>query len=270
MFADDLPFGDDDDMLGIDPYADRTIGEGRGHAIAIALQMDQGIVGETRLAYSTNPASEWSCPALMDGLGASGRVCLGHHVSFRIRWGKDTPRAEWRRGRVVEAFDELEDGHPRLAVRSEAAPIDQLAFEGGEETLAHRIVVRVADRARRRTNAGFLAAIAESDRRVLGIFKRSSQHDLCWLIGETGQAPLRVFSNSSVFRGRELRKCGGHGCNLVGAVHAEIGPFGEVLAQQSVSVLRWCPVATGCRIAEIDLASPASILRRACWAISAP
>ena len=70
-------------------------------------------------------------------------------------------------GRVVEAFDELKDGHPRLAVRSETAPIDQLAFEGGEETLAHRIVVGVADRACRWTNAGFLAASAESDRRVL-------------------------------------------------------------------------------------------------------
>jgi hypothetical protein len=77
---------------------------------------------------------------------------------------------------IVEAFDELKDGHPRLAVRSEATSIDQLAFEGGEETLAHRIVVGVADRACRWTNAGLLAAIAESDRRVLGGFKRSSQH----------------------------------------------------------------------------------------------
>ena len=49
--------------------------------------------------------------------------------------------------RIVEAFDELENGGPRLAVRSEATSIDQLAFEGGEETLAHRIVVGVADRA---------------------------------------------------------------------------------------------------------------------------
>ena len=32
----------------------------------------------------------WSCPALMDGLGL-GRACLGHHVSFRIRWAKDSP-----------------------------------------------------------------------------------------------------------------------------------------------------------------------------------
>ena len=31
----------------------------------------------------------WSCPGLVDGLGLR-RVCLGHHVSFRIRWGKDS------------------------------------------------------------------------------------------------------------------------------------------------------------------------------------
>ena len=70
-------------------------------------------------------------------------------------------------GRVVKAFDELKDGHPRLAVRSETAPIDQLTFKGGKETLAHRIVVGVADRACRWTNAGFPAAIAESNRCVL-------------------------------------------------------------------------------------------------------
>jgi hypothetical protein len=32
-----------------------------------------------------------------------------------------------------------------------------------------------------------------------GGFKRSSQHDLCRLIGETGQAPLRVSSNQASF-----------------------------------------------------------------------
>ena len=34
-------FGGDDDALGIDPHADRAIGEGRRDAVAIALQMDQ-------------------------------------------------------------------------------------------------------------------------------------------------------------------------------------------------------------------------------------
>lgn len=33
MLAHDLPFGDDDDALGIAPYADGTIGEGCGHAV---------------------------------------------------------------------------------------------------------------------------------------------------------------------------------------------------------------------------------------------
>src|SRR3984885_4959616 len=41
MLADNLPLGDDDDALGIHPNADRTIGERRWHAVAIALQMDQ-------------------------------------------------------------------------------------------------------------------------------------------------------------------------------------------------------------------------------------
>jgi hypothetical protein len=41
MFADDLSLGDDDDTLGIYPHADGAIGEGRRHAIAIALQVDQ-------------------------------------------------------------------------------------------------------------------------------------------------------------------------------------------------------------------------------------
>ena len=35
--------------------------------------------------------------------------------------------------------------------------------------------------------------------RAIGGFKRSSQHDLCRLIGETGQAPLRVSSNQASF-----------------------------------------------------------------------
>jgi hypothetical protein len=41
MFADDLSLGGDNDAFGIDSYADRAIGEGRGHAVAIAVHMDQ-------------------------------------------------------------------------------------------------------------------------------------------------------------------------------------------------------------------------------------
>jgi putative transposase len=43
------------------------------------------------------------------------------------------------------------------------------------------------------------ASFTHSDQGVQGGFKRSSQHDLCRLIGETGQAPLRVSSNQASF-----------------------------------------------------------------------
>ena len=75
-------------------------------------------------------------------------------------------QAEWRHEGILEAFDEVKSGHARLALRSEAAPIDQLVFEGGEKTLAHRIVVGVADQACRWTNAARLGASAEGDRPV--------------------------------------------------------------------------------------------------------
>ena len=39
-------------------------------------------------------------------------------------------------GRIVEAFDELEDGDTGLAMRSEAATIDEFPLEGREE-LSH-------------------------------------------------------------------------------------------------------------------------------------
>jgi hypothetical protein len=42
-------------------------------------------------------------------------------------------QAEWRHEGILEAFDEVKSGHARLALRSEAAPIDQLVFEGGEK-----------------------------------------------------------------------------------------------------------------------------------------
>jgi hypothetical protein len=35
--------------------------------------------------------------------------------------------------RIVETLDELEDGNARLGLRLEATPIEQLAFECGEE-----------------------------------------------------------------------------------------------------------------------------------------
>ena len=78
--------------------------------------------------------------------------------------------------RIVPTFDELEDGHARLRLGAELAPVEQLAFEGGEEALAHRVVVGVTDRSHGRPHAGLLASQAEGDRGVLGGLKWSSQH----------------------------------------------------------------------------------------------
>ena len=49
--------------------------------------------------------------------------------------------------RVVPALDELEEGQLGFGLRLKAPPAQQLAFEGGEEALAHRVVEAVADRA---------------------------------------------------------------------------------------------------------------------------
>ena len=77
---------------------------------------------------------------------------------------------------VVPAFDEVEDGEPRLDLRPEALAIEELALERCEEALAERVVVGIADAAHRRPDAGLGTALAERDRRVLIKFNRSSQH----------------------------------------------------------------------------------------------
>src|ERR1019366_3106596 len=69
---------------------------------------------------------------------------------------------------VVPALDELEHRHPRLDLGLEAVAREQLAFQGREEALAHRVVEAIADRSHRRTYPGFAAARAELDRGVLG------------------------------------------------------------------------------------------------------
>src|SRR6476620_5461086 len=46
---------------------------------------------------------------------------------------------------------------------------------------------------------------------------------------------------------------GCHGCNRLGAVHAEVGAFGKVLAQQPIGVLVAAALPWAVRIAEVDL-----------------
>ena len=69
--------------------------------------------------------------------------------------------------RVVPPLYELEHRLLRLFTGSHPHPIDEFALQGGEEGLAHRIIIRVADTSHRRLHAGLSAPVAEGNRSVL-------------------------------------------------------------------------------------------------------
>src|ERR1700681_1692104 len=73
---------------------------------------------------------------------------------------------------IVPTLDEFEDGHARFYLGFEAAAVEQLTFERGEETLAHRVIEAIADRAHRGPHAGLAAALAEGERSVLATLVR--------------------------------------------------------------------------------------------------
>jgi putative transposase len=62
------------------------------------------------------------------------------------------------------------------------------------------LAIEALDMALAARNPPPMSLIHHSDQGSQGGFKRSSQHDLCRLIGETGRAPLRVSSNQASFR----------------------------------------------------------------------
>src|SRR5215470_10489097 len=78
--------------------------------------------------------------------------------------------------RVIPAFDEIEYRHPRLDLGLEAAALEQLAFERGEKTLAHRVVETVAHRTHRGPHPGLLAAPSEGERGILAALIRMTNH----------------------------------------------------------------------------------------------
>ena len=78
--------------------------------------------------------------------------------------------------RMVPAFEPLEDRQPRLSLTAEAASVEDLPFERGEEALSHGVIVGIARGPHRRHHAGGVAAFAEGVASVLLGFKVSSQH----------------------------------------------------------------------------------------------
>jgi hypothetical protein len=69
--------------------------------------------------------------------------------------------------RVVEALEELKDGHPGLGLRAEPTAVQELALECREEALAQSVVVSVTD-PHRGTDSGLPTALTEGDGSVLG------------------------------------------------------------------------------------------------------
>ena len=59
---------------------------------------------------------------------------------------------------IVPPLDILEECPLCFLVSAEAAAVEEFAFEGGEEILAHRVVKAVSDRSCGRTDTGLLAA----------------------------------------------------------------------------------------------------------------
>ena len=81
--------------------------------------------------------------------------------------GRAIPQGGVPPGGIVDAFDGAEAGHACLELRGQAASLEQCALEGGKEALAPGGVVGLPERAPRGPHAGFLAALAESQRSTL-------------------------------------------------------------------------------------------------------
>ena len=98
-------------------------------------------------------------------------VCAGIEGPFYLLPleldGRQVAERRVAAARIVEALDELEDRHARLGLRPEPSPVQQLAFERGEETLRHCIVIGIANRSHRGAHARLTAALAELDGRIL-------------------------------------------------------------------------------------------------------
>ena len=68
---------------------------------------------------------------------------------------------------IIPALDELKYGQAGLGLCAEGFSIEQFTFQGGKEALTQSVVEAVADRAHRRAQVGFPAAMAEGQGGIL-------------------------------------------------------------------------------------------------------
>src|ERR1700725_4950 len=96
-------------------------------------------------------------------VGDLGRLGFPEHLRLIGNWGEIADAGVATSG-IVPPLDVAEDRHPGLGLRCEPAACQQLAFQCGEEALAHGVVVGVTDRPHGWEHAGFPAAPAERQR----------------------------------------------------------------------------------------------------------
>lgn len=96
--------------------------------------------------------------------------------------------------RVVPGLEVVEDLRPRLVTRAEPFAVDELALQGREEALGHRVIETVADAAHRRSDAGLLAASAEDEAGVLAAVVRM-------LAGRTDEGAVLRLAEGVISRG---------------------------------------------------------------------
>ena len=87
-------------------------------------------------------------------------------LTFEVDW-REIADGGVSSARIVETFDEVEDGEARLLEAGEVASQDEFTLEGGEEALTEGVVVAVPDAAHRGPDAGAMAAVPEGQRGVL-------------------------------------------------------------------------------------------------------
>ena len=86
---------------------------------------------------------------VLDGREHDGRLMRAGMVRMMalVNDGREIAERRMTPTRIVEAFDEIEDDDPCFGLRLEPAPLEELAFEGSKEALAHGVVISVSDRA---------------------------------------------------------------------------------------------------------------------------
>lgn len=100
-----------------------------------------------------------------------GSVAQGHSSNF-VFDGGEVAQCDMAPVGIVEALDEGEHRHPRLGLGTEAAVVQQFTLEGGEDCLAHGVVVGISKRVSEEVHACLPASQAEGQRRVLTVVVR--------------------------------------------------------------------------------------------------